>query len=463
MSKKPQAVVLAAGKGTRMNSELPKVCHRCFGEPIIVHVLRGLRRSGVANSTVVVGEGKGQVKDLLPEGTPTVEQPRQLGTGDALRVALENRDFSPETPLVVVLGDIPGIRPPTFERLADRFVEEDAELVLLSTHKQDPTGYGRIVREDSGTVRRIVEEEEATSRERSINLVNTGVMCAAAGTFQRLLPELEPNNEAGEYYLTDVVGKLTQEAKRVVHEQVEDDWEVTGINTRRQLVDFERRGYRRVIDRLFEQGVTVHDPNRVQVGPWVEVGEDVVLEGNVKIVGVSRIGSGTRVSGDCFVVDSVLGEQNRVERSRIEGARLGKEVRVGPYCHVRPGTEVGDRVRLGNYVEIKNSTVGSDTNVAHLSYVGDAELGERVNVGAGTITCNYDGRQKHRTVVEDEVFIGSNSQLVAPVHVAEGAMIGAGTTVTQDVPPFSLALSRVDQENRENWVREVWKKRHSQR
>ena len=459
MEAEPTAVVLAAGKGTRMKSDLPKVLHECFGEAMITHVCRSLRRSRIPRQIAVLGTGKQQVENVLRESVETVEQKQQKGTGHAVQQAVEELNMADEVPLIVTCGDIPGIRPETYESVVKQMLEGEADAVVLTSRLDDPSGYGRVVCSDQGLVEQIVEDADASSDQKQIKLVNTGIICATAGTFRKQLPQLSNDNESGEYYLTDVIGLIRNDGGRVESVEVQDNWEITGINTRRQLVEFEQEGYRRQNQHFLDNGVTVRDPQRVKIGPWVEIGEDVELEGDVTIIGESTVGRGSRICGRVQVTDSVIGEENDIRDSTLSSARLGNGVRVGPYCHVRPGTEVGDGVRLGNFVEIKKSTVQSHTNIAHLSYIGDAEVGADVNVGAGTITCNYDGYEKHKTTIEDHVFIGSNSELVAPVTVGEGAMIGAGSTVTEDVPKDSLYLSRAGETIRKQWVEEVWRPR----
>ncbi len=458
MENKGVAVVLAAGEGTRMNSELPKVCHRCFGEPMIKHVERGLKISGFSEITVVVGSGRERVEELLDSQVKRAVQEEQLGTGDALRAALEKIEISDDIPLVVTCGDVPGVRPSTYGRLLDNFSSSPTELTLLTTEVDDPTGYGRIVTENDSVIK-IVEEKDATSREKEIKTVNTGIMCGRAGTFRDRLPELSADNAAGEYYLTDLVELLVDEGRTVDTQVVEDEWEVRGVNTRRQLVQFEREGYQKQVERAFENGVTVHDPDRVKIGPWVELGSDVELENEVTLWGETKLGRGCRFIGPVFAYNAEFGQDNFVRRSYVNNASFGDRVRIGPYCNVRPETEIDSDVRLGNFVEIKASRIDSDTNVSHLAYVGNAEIGQNSNLGAGTITCNYDGYEKHRTVIGNDVFIGSNCELVAPVEVETGAMIGAGSTITEDVPSFSLALSRAKQVTKQDWVTETWKPR----
>jgi len=459
MEAEPTAVVLAAGKGTRMNSDLPKVLHECFGEPMITHVCRSLSRSQISQQIAVLGTGKAQVQQILPESVETVEQEKQKGTGHAVQRAVQQSDIPDGTPLLVACGDIPGVQPETYESVVQAFRENQTDAVVLTARLDDPSGYGRVVHTDDGSVERIVEDVDATAEQKEIDIINTGIICASAGTFRQQLPQLSNDNESGEFYLTDVIGLIRENGGQVQSVQVNDTWEITGINTRRQLVEFEREGYRRRNDQLLDHGVTVRDPQRVKIGPWVEIGDDVELEGSVSITGESSVARGTRICGRVQVENTVIGEDNDIRDSTVRSARLGNRVKVGPYCHVRPGTEVGNDVRLGNYVELKKANVQSNTNIAHLSYIGDAEVGSNVNVGAGTITCNYDGYNKHKTVIKDNVFIGSNSELVAPVTVGEGAMIGAGSTVTEDVPEDSLYLSRAGETIREQWVEDVWRPR----
>jgi len=457
MSENVHALVLAAGEGSRMNSDVPKVRHRCFGEPMLVHVMRSLQRAGTGDLHVVVGEGKQQVEPLLFPGVRSVEQEEPRGTADAVGEALRKGAIPDEALLLVTCGDIPGVRPDTYEEVLRRYREDDVDLLVLTTRLEDPGEYGRVVTGEDDRVLRIVEAADATEQQRNIRRVNTGILCGRARRFREGLPRLRPDNQAGEYYLTDLVEVVNDDGGRVAAVDVSEPWEVTGINTRSQLVAFEREGCRRRARSLLEDGVTLHDPDRAKIGPWVECARDVEIEGDVVVWGESVLGEGSRLEGSSRLREVRLGRDCEVVQSNLRGSVLGDRVRVGPFCHVRPGTRVGDDVRLGNFVEIKNAEVGDDTSIAHLSYVGDARIGRDVNIGAGTITCNYDGYDKNTTRIGDGTFVGSNTAFVAPVTVGEGALIGAGSTITRDVPPDSLALSRADQEIREDWVRDVWK------
>lgn len=450
------ALVLAAGEGSRMKSDVPKVCHRCFGEPMLVHGMRALERAGVDRIHVVVGEGKEDVRPLLPPLVDSVEQEEPLGTADAVREGLEGGAVPGEALLLVTCGDIPGVRPETYRDVLEHYADSSADLLVLTARVDDPADYGRVVTGEDGRVRRIVEAADASEQQRAIRRINAGILCGRARTFREGLPRLEPDNEAGEYYLTDLVEIVNEDGGRVGSFDVEDAWEVTGINTRRQLVEFEREGYRKRNRTLLEQGVTIRDPDRVKLGPWVDCERDVEIEGDVTVLGESAIGAGSRLEGPSRLRNVEVGRECEIVQSQLRESRLGNHVRVGPFAHVRPDTQVEDDVRLGNFVEIKNASVGEGTNIAHLSYIGDARIGRNVNVGAGTITCNYDGYDKHVTQIDDDTFVGSNTAFVAPVTIGEGALIGAGSTITRDVPPHSLALTRADQEIREEWVRDVW-------
>ncbi len=456
-----RAVVLAAGEGTRMNSDLPKVCHRCFGEPMLIHVLRSLGKCGCEQSYVVVGVGKENVNSLLPESARSVVQEEQLGTGDALQSVLSKSSIPDRTVLLVTCGDIPGVKPATYQRLLDAYGKSEAALVMLTAQKENPAGYGRVVTENK-SVLKIVEAKDASEREKKINLVNTGLLCGRAGMFRKWLPEIQADNAANEYYLTDIVELLVEDDKTVRSVEIKDDWQVRGINTRKQLVEFEKEGYQRQINKYLGNGVTIHTPERVKIGPWVKLEKDVEIDGSLTLWGETSVAEGTRFVGPTTVFSSKFGPENFVLRSHITAAEFGARVRIGPFSHVRPGSKTGDDVRLGNFVETKKTTIKSETNVSHLSYVGDAEIGRGANLGAGTITCNYDGYEKYKTIIGDEVFVGSNCELVAPVEIKSGAIIGAGSTIIDDVPADSLALSRVEQQNKNNWVEEEWKPRKEQ-
>jgi bifunctional UDP-N-acetylglucosamine pyrophosphorylase/glucosamine-1-phosphate N-acetyltransferase len=401
---------------------------------------------------VVLGEGRDEVRSSIDQGFREVVQDRQLGTGHAVQKVIESADIDPDAGLLVTCGDIPGIRPETFDQLVQAHEESEADLTLMTTRFDDPTGYGRVkVSEPEDRVLEIVEETDASPEETAIKRVNTGVMIGRFGLFDSLLPQLETDNEQGELYLTDVVGLLNENDRSVDYYEVEDSWQVSGLNTRRDLVEFEREGYRRRANELLEKGVTVRDPSSVRIGPWVEVQRDVDLEGSVTVHGESALGEDVTVRGDTRIVDSDVGPGTTIEKSVVKSSRIGSDVSVGPYTHVRLGCDVGDGVRLGNFTELKKTQIATRSKVPHLSYVGNAEIGSDVNIGAGTIFCNYDGVEKSQTTIKDGAFIGSNVEIIAPVTIGEQATIGAGSTITNDVPDGSLGVGRARQDNIENW------------
>lgn len=445
-------LVLAAGQGTRMNSDIPKVLHETFGEPMLTHVLRSLERSDVRSPHVVLGSGREQVRSKIESEYEEVIQEEQLGTGHAVKKVLNSTNFSNDSHLLVTCGDIPGLKPSLLNRFADAYMDSSAELMLMITEVEDPEGYGRVKLDDrQQSVQKIVEHSDATEEEKAIRRINTGVLCGKVGMMDDYLSQLNPDNEQGELYLTDVVELARDDGHPVDYFKAEDTWQVRGINTRRELVDFERKGYRRRADRLIDKGVTIRDPDMIKIGPWVDIARDVELQGSVSLLGNSKINTGTEIRGDCYIFHTEIGTDSFVESSTIKFSKLGADVQVGPYTHVRPDCDISEGVRLGNFVEIKKTSVGKNSNISHLSYVGNSEIGQNVNVGAGTITCNYDGEDKYKTLIEDDVFIGSNVEIVAPVTISSDATIGAGSTITKDVPSGSLGIGRERQENIPEW------------
>ncbi|RMG59134.1 MAG: UDP-N-acetylglucosamine diphosphorylase/glucosamine-1-phosphate N-acetyltransferase [Deltaproteobacteria bacterium] len=453
--KKTQAVILAAGLGKRMKSSLPKVIHTVLGKPLIRFVVDSVLQAGVEKVTVVVGHGGEKVREAL-EGYPVVfaVQEEQLGTGHAVASALDTLHLSsPET--IVLCGDAPLISPVTLRKMVRRHRKEKAVVTLLTAYLEDPSGYGRVVRSPSGEVAKIVEEKDASPEEREVNEVNSGTYVFDTAYLMEGVKTLSRDNAQGEYYLTDLVYRAFSEEKRVVALVSDDPDEILGVNSRQDLAQVAGIVALRKAEELMEKGVTLEDPYGTYVAPDVKVGPDTVIEPGVVIKGKTRIGKGVFIGAGCYIEDSRIGDGATLRPySVVTESVVGRGVRVGPFAHLRPGTELKEGVHIGNFVEVKNSRVGEGSKANHLTYIGDATVGKKVNVGAGTITCNYDGLKKHRTVIGDGAFIGSNTELVAPVSVGKGALVGAGTTVTEDVPPFSLALSRVRQKNIKSWVRE---------
>ncbi len=450
------AIVLAAGLGTRMRSRRAKVLHELAGRPLLRYPLAAVGALEPDRVVVVVGHQADDVRRAAAEanlrGLGTVLQAEQRGTGHAVRCGAEALDgFAGD--VLILYGDVPFIRPATLDALATAHRAERAGLSLLTARFQDPTGYGRIVRGPDGQVARIVEERDATPAERAITEINPGFYCVRTDVLFPLLPELRADNAQGELYLTDLVALAARAGHRVLAVVTDEPWEVAGINTRAELAGMEALLKAQQVERWMAAGVTFEDPATAYVGPDVTIGPDTVIGPNVILRGTTRIGTACRLDGSAYLVDTVLGDRVHVLFGCVaEGAEVGAEARIGPFARLRPGTRLAERVHVGNFVETKQAVLGAGTKANHLTYLGDCEVGPDSNIGAGTITCNYDGFRKHRTRIGARVQIGSDTQLVAPVSVADDAYVGAGTTVTRDVPPGTLAVSRVPVRFVEGWV-----------
>ncbi len=444
-------VILAAGQGTRMRSHLPKVLQTLAGKPLLAHVLDTAGRLSADAIYVVYGHGGERVPDAFPERPiEWVRQESQLGTGHAVMQAI---DRIPDSHLVMVLyGDVPLTRPDTLQRLIDAAGEND--LALLTTKLSDPSGYGRIVRNAAGAVERIVEHKDATDSERRIDEINTGLMLCSAARLRRWLAALGNDNAQGEYYLTDIIGMAAGEGLAVAGLVVDEADEVHGINDRVQLAEAERLLRTRNAERLLREGVTLADPARVDVRGSLMCGHDVSIDVNVVFEGDVQLGDNVRIGPGCVIRNSSIGDDTVIDAlCHLDNASIGRNCRIGPYARLRPQARLADDVHAGNFVEVKKSDIGKGSKVNHLTYIGDASIGAGVNVGAGTITCNYDGANKHRTVIEDGAFIGSNTALVAPVRVGRNAVVGAGSTVSRDAPADALTVSRARQATIEGWKR----------
>ena len=435
--------VLAAGQGKRMNSDLPKVMHPLAGRPMIERVLETARVVSSRPPILVHGHGGDVLRaHLADQELVWVLQAQQLGTGHAVAQALP--ELSPRDLVVLLYGDVPLISVATLQRLIA--AAEQTGFALLTVELADPTGYGRIIRDANRDISAIVEHRDADAAVRAIREVNTGIMAVRAEWLHAWLPRLGTSNTQGEYYLTDCVAMAVAEGISVVGVGADSEAEVTGVNTRAQLAVLERSLQRLRAEQMMTEGVTLIDPARLDIRGSVRCGRDVVLDVNVILEGDVVLEDGVQVGPNCIIRDSVLGPGTRVHaNSIVEECTLGANTRVGPFARIRPGTELGADVHIGNFVEVKKSRVLDGSKINHLAYIGDAEIGRNVNVGAGTITCNYDGANKHRTIIEDDAFIGSDTQLVAPVRVGQGVTVGAGTTVTEDVEAGRLVISRVRQ------------------
>ena len=443
-------VILAAGQGKRMHSNLPKVLHPLAGKALVSHVIDTARSLLPQSLCVVYGHGGEVVRNALsaPDLAWALQEP-QLGTGHAVQQALPHLDGQGTT--LVLYGDVPLTSADTLKRLLH--AAQDA-LAILTVELADPSGYGRIVRNASGQVVRIVEQKDATAEERTIREINTGIMAMPTARLGDWLSRLSNNNAQREYYLTDIVGMAVAEGLPVRTAHPQHEWEVLGVNSKVQLAELERIHQRGTAERLMEQGVRLADPARLDVRGEIVCGRDVFIDVNCVFEGRVELGDAVEIGPNCVIKDARIGAGARIAAfTHIEDAIVGPDGQIGPYARLRPGTELAEDVHVGNFVEIKKSTVAAHSKANHLAYIGDATIGSRVNVGAGTITCNYDGANKHRTIIEDDAFIGSDTQLVAPVTVGKGATLEAGTTLTKDAPAGSLVISRARQTSIADWKR----------
>ena len=445
-------VILAAGQGTRMRSALPKVLHPVAGQAMLAHVIDTARSLNPSAIHVVIGHGAERVREQLAAADLNfVVQAEQLGTGHAVAQALPA--LSAER-VLILYGDVPLIEAQTLERLLHKVGSQ--QLALLTVELADPTGYGRIVRDGQGVVQAIVEHKDATAQQKLIREGNTGILAVPGERLGDWLGRLSNSNAQGEYYLTDVIAMAVADGLGVATEQAADTMEVQGANDRIQLAELERHYQLRAARRLMAQGVTLRDPARFDLRGKASVGRDVLIDVNVILEGQVVIEDEVQIGPNCVIKDSTLRKGAIVKaNSHLECAELGEGADCGPFARLRPGAVLAAKAHVGNFVEVKNSHLGEGAKAGHLAYLGDAQIGARSNIGAGTITCNYDGANKSRTVMGEDVFIGSNSSLVAPVNLGDGATTGAGSVITADVPAHNLALGRGRQRNIEGWQRPV--------
>jgi bifunctional UDP-N-acetylglucosamine pyrophosphorylase/glucosamine-1-phosphate N-acetyltransferase len=445
-------IILAAGMGKRMQSALPKVLHPLAGKPLLSHVVDTARSLAPTRLCVVYGHGGDAVPKLLaaPDLSFALQEP-QLGTGHAVAQGLPLLDDA--VPTLILYGDVPLIRPSTLRRLLDAAGSD--KLGILTIDMQDPAGYGRIVRENDKIVR-IVEQKDANAAEKLISEVNTGIMVAPTVALRRWLSTLSNDNAQGEYYLTDIVARAVAEGVAVVAAHPDTLAETLGVNSKVQLAELERLHQYAVAQSLLEQGVTLLDPARIDIRGTLQCGRDVTIDIGCIFEGEVTLADGVSVGANCVIRNARIGARAQIKPfCHIDDAEVGPAGQIGPYARLRPGTVLAEDVHIGNFVEVKNSIIAAHSKANHLTYVGDTDVGTRVNIGAGTITCNYDGVNKSRTIIEDDAFIGSDTQLVAPVRVGAGATIGAGTTLTKDAPAGKLTLSRSKQITLDGWVRPV--------
>jgi bifunctional UDP-N-acetylglucosamine pyrophosphorylase / glucosamine-1-phosphate N-acetyltransferase len=441
-------IVLAAGLGKRMRSDLPKVLHPLAGRPLLGHVLDTAGSLAPRRIFVVHGHGADEVRAAFPEASiEWVLQPEQLGTGHAVCQALPH--LAADGDVLILYGDVPLARAATLRRLLEA---SRAGVAMLTAELDNPSGYGRIVRDAAQRVARIVEQKDASSSELAIREVNAGFYALSARRLSGWLAHVKNDNAQKEYYLTDIVALAVGEGTPVVAVKAEDPWEVAGVNSKQELAALERVVQAREARRLLEAGVTLSDPARIDVRGILDCGRDVSIDVNCVFEGKVNLGDRVRIGPNCVLRNVTVGAGTEVNAfSHLDSAELGARCRVGPYARLRPGTELADDVHIGNFVETKASRLGVGSKANHLTYIGDSEVGARVNVGAGTITCNYDGISKHRTVIEDDCFIGSDATLVAPVRIARGSYIGAGSTINKDTPAGQLTVARSRQVSIPGW------------
>lgn len=452
-----EVIILAAGQGKRMYSALPKVLHPIGGKPLLAHVLAAARALAPRAIHVVHGHGGEEVRTAFAaEPVEWVEQPEQLGTGHAVQRAIPA--VAEDAIVLVLYGDVPLIRVDTLRALIA--AAGPTTLSLLTAELADPNGYGRIVRHPLGRVERIVEQKDAAPEEAALREINTGILAAPAARLREWLARLENRNAQREYYLTDVITMAVAEDVEVVTHQPDAVWEILGVNSKRELADLERTYQRNQAQALLDQGVTLRDPARVDVRGELVCGRDVVIDVNAVFEGRVVLGDGVHIGPNNVIRDTEIGAGTQVlPNCVIEEAVIGAGCRLGPFARLRPGNRLADHVHVGNFVEIKKSEIGEGSKANHLTYLGDTTVGRGVNVGAGTITCNYDGANKHQTVIGDHAFIGSNTALVAPVKVGDGATVGAGSVITRDVPSQELAVARGEQKTIKGWKRPVKQKK----
>ncbi|MCL9782941.1 bifunctional UDP-N-acetylglucosamine diphosphorylase/glucosamine-1-phosphate N-acetyltransferase GlmU [Vibrio sp. S4M6] len=444
------AVILAAGKGTRMYSNLPKVLHTLAGKPMVKHVIDTCEGMAAQRIHLVYGHGSEKMQATLgQEKVNWVLQAEQLGTGHAVDQASAN--FADDEQVLVLYGDVPLISEHTLTNLLQSQPKDG--IGLLTVVLDDPAGYGRIVRQN-GKVTAIVEQKDASDEQQKIQEINTGVMVATGKDLKRWLAGLSNDNAQGEYYLTDVIAAAHQEGREIVAVHPSSPIEVEGVNDRVQLARLERAFQAMQAESLLKQGVMLRDPSRFDLRGELQAGKDVEIDINVVIEGTVSLGDNVIIGAGSVLIDCEI-DDNTVIRpySVIENASVGEDCTVGPFSRLRPGAQLANDAHVGNFVEMKNAQLGQGSKANHLAYIGDSEIGQRVNVGAGVITCNYDGANKHKTIIGDDVFVGSDSQLVAPVEIGSGATIGAGTTLTKDVSPDQLVITRAKERRVENWVR----------
>lgn len=448
------AVILAAGQGTRMKSKLYKVLHPVCGKPMVEHVVENIQTLNVNRIVTVVGHGADKVKDQLGDKSEYVLQEEQLGTAHAV-IQAEAILGSLEGTTLVVCGDTPLIRPETMKALFEHHQNQKAKATILTAVADNPTGYGRVIRGTNGQVEQIVEQKDASPEQQLVNEINTGTYCFDNKALFEALKLVKNENAQGEYYLPDVIEILQQQGEIVSAYTCSNFDETLGVNDRVALAQAEEIMRARINEKHMRNGVTIINPSTTSISADAVIGSDTVIKPGVMIEGKTIIGSDCIIGPNSTIVNSQIGDRSIVQNSVATDSVVGEDTAVGPFAHLRPDSQLGNQVKIGNFVEVKKSTLGDDTKVSHLSYIGDAEVGNNVNIGCGSITVNYDGKNKFKTVIEDNVFVGCNSNLVAPVKLGAGSFIAAGSTITKEVPEDALAIARSRQENKLDYAKKL--------
>lgn len=453
-------IILAAGKGTRMKSDLPKVLHEIGGLPMVELVGRAMRQAGVERPIVVIGHRGELVQEALGDSYEFVWQAEQLGTGHAAKMA-ESALHGFEGPVLVAPGDAPLLSAEVFRSLLDTHAASGAPCTMLTAELDDPTGYGRVVRDAGGRAVRVVEQKDATPSELEICEVNVSVYCFQARELFSILPLLSNDNRQGEYYLTDTVAAFTRADKHVATVSTDDPGSLVGVNDRWQLALADAELNRRTLRRHALAGVTLIGPDSIRIEPDVEIEPDAKIEGPCHLLGQTKIAARAEIGPNARIVDSTVGERTVVLMSHVQCASIGEDVWIGPFANLRPGSQLGNGAKIGNFVETKNAAIGEEVKISHLTYIGDAQVGTNSNIGGGVITANFDGFVKSTTTIGDDVFVGCNSTLIAPVTVGDGAMVVAGSVITDDVPAGAGAFARSRQTNKPEWATEWRRKKRS--
>lgn len=446
------SIVLAAGEGTRMKSKLPKVLHKVAGASMVEHVLDVVKHVDCQRKVVVVGHGAEEVKKAIGHrDIKFVLQSELLGTGHAVMQA--EKEIPEGGNVIVLYGDTPLINEKSIEEFIKFHIDNDFSASVLTTEINDPTGYGRIIRNEFDKVVAIIEEKDANINQKKIMEINSGIYCFKAGELKKSLSKLDNNNNQGEYYLTDVIEILNNQGKTVGAYRVEDYTEIMGVNSRRQLAEAEKIMQYRILGNLMDKGVTIIDPNNTYVGKKVKIQRDTVIYPGCFIMGSTEIGEDCEIGPNTRIEDSKVKDSVEIKNSTVLQSSIDSNTKVGPYAYLRPNSDIGKNVKIGDFVEVKNSKIGDNSKASHLTYIGDGEIGENVNIGCGVVFVNYDGKNKNKTIIEDNAFIGCNVNLIAPVVVKKNAYVAAGTTVTKEVPKEALSIARAKQSNIEGWVK----------